>query len=242
MERQEMAKSTDTRTKIALWIIVASFLGILIVSIIMLYVAKKYELVFNALIPLFATWVGTVLAYYFGRENLEAANRQMDKVIDKLTPEKLESITVRQLMIDLETMFVFMYEKEEDLNITIENLKKEFFKKQRLPIINKNGLANLIIHKSSIDAYLTQISQNQNGAPADPPTLKMFLDAHPNKFGFKEEKGFAIVAKTSSLGNAKDAMEKIPGSRDVFITENGEQNGRLIGWLTDNKITEFLKV
>jgi hypothetical protein len=32
--------------------------------------------VFNILVPVFASWVGTVLAYYFGRENFQTANEQ----------------------------------------------------------------------------------------------------------------------------------------------------------------------
>src|SRR4029453_16222492 len=33
------------------------------------------RLVFTAMLPLFGTWVGTVLAFYFARENLQAATK-----------------------------------------------------------------------------------------------------------------------------------------------------------------------
>ena len=37
------------------------------------YEATQY--VFNAIIPLIASWVGTVLAFFFGRESFEATTK-----------------------------------------------------------------------------------------------------------------------------------------------------------------------
>jgi hypothetical protein len=38
-------------------------------------------LIFNALLPLAGTWVGTVIAYYFSSKNFETANQSMQRVV-----------------------------------------------------------------------------------------------------------------------------------------------------------------
>jgi len=49
---------------------------------------------FNVIIPLLATWIGTVLAFYFGRENFEAASKQYKSIINQLTPDILDDVEV----------------------------------------------------------------------------------------------------------------------------------------------------
>jgi ABC-type sugar transport system permease subunit len=43
---------------------------------------------FNLVLPVLASWVATVLVFYFGRENFESASRQVREMADKLTPEQ----------------------------------------------------------------------------------------------------------------------------------------------------------
>jgi len=56
--------------------------------------------IFNVILPVFASWVGTILAFYFGRENFESANKQVRELVDRLTPEE-RATAPRQL--DYET-------------------------------------------------------------------------------------------------------------------------------------------
>src|SRR5829696_2303043 len=66
------------RRWLAAGIVGASILGIVVVSIVAISTAGKTRaetsrLVFSSVLPLPGTWVGTVLAFYFARENLAAA-------------------------------------------------------------------------------------------------------------------------------------------------------------------------
>jgi len=53
--------------------------------------------VLTTVLPLIGTWVGTVMAYYFSRENFEAASRSAAELARQLTPqEKLRSTVFHQ--------------------------------------------------------------------------------------------------------------------------------------------------
>jgi hypothetical protein len=69
--------------------------GIIGISVTLLAVSAKNDgelrqssrLVFNALLPLLATWVGMVLAYYFSRKNFETASQSVERMVS-LTVER----------------------------------------------------------------------------------------------------------------------------------------------------------
>ncbi len=53
--------------------------------------------VFNALLPLLGTWVGTVLAFYFSRENFKSAQESVRHLAERLTPqERLRRVPVAE--------------------------------------------------------------------------------------------------------------------------------------------------
>ena len=55
--------------------------------------------VLNAVLPLIASWVGTVLAYYYSRENLSAATRSATELARNMTgAEKLRSLAARETL------------------------------------------------------------------------------------------------------------------------------------------------
>src|ERR1700730_8315375 len=52
--------------------------------------------VMNSVLPLLGTWVGTILAYYFSKENFEAATQSVTALAKQLTPQqKLQSTPAR---------------------------------------------------------------------------------------------------------------------------------------------------
>lgn len=56
--------------------------------------------IFNAVLPVFVTWVGTLLAYYFGKDNYESgAQHSADLARDLTGAEKLRKIPVTSVMI-----------------------------------------------------------------------------------------------------------------------------------------------
>src|SRR6476620_8534985 len=54
--------------------------------------------IFYALLPVIATWVGTVIAFYFGKANFEVASKNVDALVKHITSsdEKLQSIQISE--------------------------------------------------------------------------------------------------------------------------------------------------
>jgi hypothetical protein len=74
---------------IALGILLVSALAITVLAAVAVNPDSSNALtIFNTSQPVFASWVGTVLAFNFGRENFESANSQMRPLISKLSPEE----------------------------------------------------------------------------------------------------------------------------------------------------------
>jgi len=62
--------------------------------------ATSAQNVLSSVLPLLGTWVGTILAYYFSKENFEAATKSVTELAKQLTPqEKLRSALATDKMI-----------------------------------------------------------------------------------------------------------------------------------------------
>jgi hypothetical protein len=48
----------------------------------------RAQLVLTADLPVIGTWVGTVLAYYFSKENLETATRSVAATASQMSPDE----------------------------------------------------------------------------------------------------------------------------------------------------------
>lgn len=200
--------------------------------------------ILNTLLPVIGTWVGTVIAYYFGKENFEAASRQMNTIVERLTPDQLKAVPVKQVMIDLQTMSTCTTEK--DINtVTLGDVSKCFASsnKRRLPVISSIQVPMYILHKDELDRLIkdqtdgnTQPDAQQTGS-----ALQQTLASY-KKYGHNQPKGFALIPLSATISDAKNAMKKVEGCDDVFITENGQPGEKLLGWLTEDKILDFLNV
>ncbi len=79
----------SVRNLIALGILLVSALAITVLAAVAVNADSSNALtIFNTYLPVFASWVDTVLAFIFGRENFESANSQMRQLISKLSPEE----------------------------------------------------------------------------------------------------------------------------------------------------------
>jgi hypothetical protein len=94
-------------SEIARWVLGISGATILLVSSLVLIGAwrdpkefgENTRTVFNALLPLLGTWVGTVLAYYFSRKNFESASQSVERMVTLTTEQKLAQLFVEKEML-----------------------------------------------------------------------------------------------------------------------------------------------
>jgi hypothetical protein len=114
----------------------------------------------------------------------------------------------------------------------------------RIPIFASGGSLSCLLHKSLIHEYMTKTAIE--AADASPPspadydhlTLADVLGSDKDRKTIQESQAF--VAPGSTIGEAKNAMQRIEGCQDVFVTERGDSNGKVIGWLTNGIITRAI--
>jgi hypothetical protein len=132
----------------------------------------KIMTIFTTVVALVGTWVGTILAFYFSRENFEAAAKSSAAttaaLVKQLTPgEKLAATLVKDKMIKRSEMF-FVRTPNESINLTktLEDLEKTG-KGNRIPLLDENDKPVCVLHRSTIVEYL--FKKTRSIAPPDAP-------------------------------------------------------------------------
>lgn len=179
----------------------------------------------GVLLPLFGTWVGTVLAYYFGKENFEAASKRYENIIQKLTPDVLDDISIKQIMIDQATMVSKEESVSSDLTVNDLIVFLDSISKPRLPILN-NQKIKYIIHKST----LTEAKINGDG------TLKLSQFISNAKYSALLV-NFITIEEEEKLEDVRKKMTSKDKCKDAFVCN---KEGILTGWLTDTLIIRYI--
>ena len=84
---------------VAIMVAVGSFFGLIAFVVATYLNARDVSVLFNAVIPVIATWIGTILAYYLSKSNFEAANRSVMSLatLRSVMDNKIESLVKRML-------------------------------------------------------------------------------------------------------------------------------------------------
>jgi len=228
------------RTGIAYLVLIFSGSTVLIVGAIAIIVNPTTNImpVFNVILPLMASWVGTVLAFYFGRENFESANQQVRELVQRFTPEQAVSQPVTIAMRFLADMTYYSIPRgKTEKDVTIKDLRDLIRRKDasRLPILDSDKKPKYMLHGSSVDKYLAMEGKTENDSLDD---LLTELKAQ-----FKMEFGlncaFVVVPETATLAEAKEKMDEIEFCQDIFITEKGTADEPLKGWLSNIRLGKY---
>ena len=201
------------------------------------------ETIFTAVVGLVGTWMGTILAFYYTKDNFDTAAKNTQKLVDKIssTEERLNNTKAAEVMLARYKFDPFVFNPAE----TLKNLIDKFFSKNnRLPIFDKDDKPLYVLHGSIVDRYIARDAQ------PDTNTLKEMLD-------FKNAKGvqvykqwaesFITVKESDSLAVVKRLMEDKTVSSDVicsdaFVTLDGSKNTKVIGWITNANIAKHSEV
>lgn len=228
----------------------------------------NYKDVIAILLPLWGTWIGTVLAYYFSKDNFESANKSVQNLVNSMTSEKkLESTKAKDIMIPLEKLIYQLYKSGTD-DTTI-NLKKDFLNFinsnniQRVILLDENKCAKYVLHKSTIEGFISdQYFNLQDKAlpltadtlvpqAEDAPASKAENTPAPQTLTFTDLKtngdkniqailkdGVKFIKEDANLSDAKVLIKNYAACNDVFITKNGLETEPVLGWITDKTIAE----
>jgi hypothetical protein len=192
--------------------------------------------IFNVVLPVTASWVGTVLAFYFGRESFESASQQAQQLI-RLTPEQRAAAPVTSIMRSLDSTVHYPIPRGKgDADVKLSDLIAKYTAKaSRLPVIDADKRPKYMVHRSRIDSYLAS-----GGKPDH--TLEQFIAAQ-KKAGveFGTDKGFVVVSQQTTLAEAKRKMEAVHACQDIFITKGGTPDEALTGWISNVRMAKHLQ-
>lgn len=223
------------RPWLAIFIVSLSIIGIAAASLVAIALATDMDrpemarLVFAAVLPLFGTWVGTVLAFYFARENLQAATESTIRLTGRLEPRT----PVRQVMIPKGQIVAYTLGAGGDAGATklsdlYERMKSSG--RQRLPILDASGSALYVVHLSSIAAFADSVD-------ADPAHLTQALADLLTHADFKTAiEAIGVVGPDAVIADARAAMRAVERCNDVFVTTDGKRPSPVIGWLTNTDL------
>lgn len=169
--------------------------------------------------------------------NLAAATNSVTQLA-KVGVQKLESTPVAQKMIPRDKIDTKPLTELEGLKVkeVLDFLHAK--ERQRLPVFDVKDCVKYIIHESFINRFLAQ--QVMAGKKADELTFKELVSDAALLKVF--EGGFALVQKSANLADAKQRLEAKTGAEDVFVTETGRLEEPVLGWLTDNLLSDEAKL
>ena len=196
----------------------------------------KYVL--GVLLPVIGAWVGTVLAFYFGQVNFEAASRSAANLVRQLSPrEKLQAEAAGQAMMKINDVTTFKIPPDKtDADITIRELIDEGFEKdkshprQRLPILDAESRGKYVLHRSTIDAFVAPMKRPPD---VDESTLSLKDLLEDPKIKDYIVNSFLPLTPGATLADAKDLLDKNPQCLDILVTQGGTKNGTVVGWITN---------
>ena len=235
---KDSSKSNSQRW-VAFAVLGFSGLVLLAVGVTAIVVDPKQAMnIFNVILPVVASWVGTVLAFYFGRENFEAANQQVRELVQRLSPEQLAKSPVTSIMRSFnETVHFKIPEGKDDKDVKLSSIMDLYDGKNitRIPVVTEGNKPKYMIHESRVNKHIAD-----GGKKTD--TLADFIAAQKKlNVELGEYKGFIVVAEDSTIADAKQRMEQISTCQDIFISKKGTSNEPLTGWVSNLRLGKYLE-
>lgn len=237
-------QNSDTRAAFAKYVLVVGAVAVAAVALLAIVFSARGQdggtimQVFTAVVTLFGSWGGTVIAFYFGRDNYEAGSKQGNALAERLVSLSVPGWKTRKLRDSMRSMadaksHLFKGKLEE---LPLDELRQAFDKVKplaRLPLVDEKGRVHCIVHLSTLDRYATR-----KPIPAG-TTLQALLD--DPELGPYLKNGFKTLKADDTLEAAKLLMDGIRECLDIIVTEDGRAESKALGWLTNNALLELAR-
>lgn len=244
---------------------------ILLSAVVLLYILGSYfsgnrnytsfreaKELLNILLPLIGTWMGTILAFYFSKENFQAANDSVKNLVNQITStdEKLQVIKASDVMITTEVGALQKVADDaafKEMTIValigiLENSQSE-----RLIILQEKTLKFIfLIYLTTLDRFLREYDNGSGSiklkevlqSPPAPKKTNAQLtvdDMLQSDFPLIKEillMKQCFLAPAVTLDKVKQAMQDNSKCQDVIITKTGNPEEAVMGWITNTIIIE----
>jgi hypothetical protein len=254
MAQKSPPADRNVRDLLGVGIPIVAVIAISILAGIAVFTAKDdqrsatTQSMFNAILPLFGAWVGTVIAFYFAKDNLAAATESTARLTGLLD----KNLSAGDKMLPLSAI---IRQKVDDdaaaraLKLTDLASAMKSADKHRLPIVTQKEQVLYLVPLSTINDFIAQkattaATESRNrvaGQPApEAPDFSSFTFANllDDPALGKVVTLFDFVAAFDLLTAARDKMAAMAGCKDIFVTDNGKKDGALTGWLTDSDLAK----
>lgn len=200
--------------------------------------------IFAAVVPVVAGWVGTVMAFYFGKENFRAATESVSQIARQLTSqEKLGQTRVEEIgkaVAEISPLRLGSGETNE--TITLDKLEEKMKSKEppfeRLPILTATGAPLMVVHRSILNDFLLKQKEKEPDKKTADYNLAALVAAYP----WLTEKSFVAVTPDASAADAKNKMAQNTGCADVFVTTDGTAATPMTRWITNVDLLQAAQV
>ena len=198
-------------------------------------------------LPIVGTWMGTILAFYFSRENFESANRSMQQTISKLTTEeKLKSTKATAVMIPLSGIDHPFKDGKTPADTTIKELLDflDKTKRNRIVVIDDKNIVSKVLHRSVINSFVSDEVINKAKLADAVQQLKIEDMEKSDKSDITNvlKNGIEFISQDATLFDAQQKMIANKNCQDVFITPTGSRTEGVIGWISNFIVTDNAKV
>jgi CBS domain-containing protein len=260
MSEAAVASDTVFRAKLGGRLVMAASLGVIVLGIIVIAAAalgakdspvkEAAQLIFTSVLPLLGTWVGTVLAFYYTRENFESASRTTLAAV-RSGAQQLASTRVTDKMMPADQIIKAEIPAGKGIgDLSLKTISDLFETKlptgqtiSRLLIVKKDGGACIgIIHRSIwMELQLVGAKLTPPMNPASDSLAKILTEKSASGKTFNEiiTTTLAYVAADRTLADAKMVMEAAPLCQDVIVTQTGNRDERMLGWISNVDIARL---
>ena len=186
--------------------------------------------IFTSVVPVFATWVGTVMAFYFTNESFKQAAQSAQGAALRLDPTP---ITKPGTMIPYERIIRYEIESKDlasgqDAMMVAAQIKLNNFVSR----FNPPGVVRVVIFDDNRHPVFVLNNDLMPANIQDSDTVQRYLDQGTNR---DSALNFAFTAATATLDDAKRLIELRKVS-DIFVTAHGRADEPVIGWVPDDNL------
>jgi hypothetical protein len=209
------------------------------------------QLLLSALLPLFGTWVGTVLAFYFSKENFQAASQGTLDLV-RVVSQRLSATRVIDKMMPRSKIVTEVVPAGKDVgDVAIAAVEARFNtlgangqRISRLLLLDSSNVCLAILHRSVYTEMLAAgLRDSTPIAPSTDPLAKLLGRTVPARSGLTYDdfvrRSIAFISQDKTVADAKTAMESVPDCQDVIVTQTGSPREPVVGWLSNVDISRL---
>lgn len=247
------------RQQLARMVVIGSFLTIFLLVAMLLAISQLgsqkasdlAEKAFNAILPVLASWVGTVLAFFFSSQSLERTSSSLDTAI-RAAGGAGDGKTVTEVMIPLgQIREVIHLDKTPAKDLTLKDLQGRFHPLPSATTGGSSGTATLpavtrlvfvdgdvfryVLHESTLNAFLV----SKAGSSPQPSSFEE-MRQEPAWLA-QISRLVVFVAASTKLSDASAALDRVKGAQDIIVTATGNSSEPMLGWITNVDLVKVLQ-